>query len=408
MEIEFVSKKNVTNKLSESLKKAVVLRGAVAFWSIDFSFFKQNLVNALNHSESFYCIDICSPTDFDAISSIEIKLEQDKKGNTFFVHLKRKSEHENLLHSKVILMDLPNGEVELWVGSHNSTRFALTGFNIESSMILKFKKGEYPIYNEVIKFLNEVRNENHNNFFSDDRYFYFKALQDAANRKWVEEYLRSEEKLNFDNIFFCRTIKILGEELSSLENKTIIVIGESLKEFQEIEKYGKNIFIHAIEKRNSQAYLYEAKLTARDILDDNYSKDVEFGKRRIGIQDQDIVHLSLNEEFISKVILGKTGFYINIEIKRKIAPDKVIKIYTWEDYSELWEDKSNYSEAISFEHFQQQYMPKFIEEISLFKKSKSIIVPLDQFYYDDSDSMAIGMRQFCFIFKRKIFLIMNS
>ena len=42
-----------------------------------------------------------------------------------------------MLHSKVYYMELPNGDACAFIGSHNMTAFALTGFNGEAAVLLE-------------------------------------------------------------------------------------------------------------------------------------------------------------------------------------------------------------------------------------------------------------------------------
>jgi hypothetical protein len=416
MNIEFVPndlrKRNVQKKLRESLQKAKILRGTVAFWTIDNSFFETALIDVLNHPESFYCVDICPPTNFEAILDIEKELCQDKKARTFFVHLKRKSERDNLFHSKVILMEMPNDEVELWVGSHNFTKSALQGVNIESSIVMKFRKNESPIYNEVLQFLNALKNEIEGNFFSEEKYYYFKALQDAANREWVETCLRNDTNLKFREIFFRRTIKIDGKKIHNILRNTIIIIGDNKEELKEIEKHGKTVFIHATDIDTKEEFIFEGSITARDILDDHYSKDVEFGSRRIGKTYSFSKEIILeSEEVVSREKLGNKGFYINIEVKERIAPNNIIKVYNWEDYRNLWkEDISNgYEYATSYDNFKKGFLPRNIQTIypEIAKAVKHTDLQQDSLVPEIGQSFYENNQKAIYIFKKRIFIIIT-
>jgi HKD family nuclease len=109
------------------LVNCISVKGCVAFWTIGSNYFNnQALVKALKKENSFYCVDIQEPTNIDKIA------EYVKSGvEEIYLHKYRLDPSQynlttNLLHSKVTLFELKNNEIEIWIGSHNLTHYALS------------------------------------------------------------------------------------------------------------------------------------------------------------------------------------------------------------------------------------------------------------------------------------------
>ena len=119
---------NLKLKLEERFINCISFKGCVAFWTIKPDFFSMKaFVRALKKEGSFFCCDIQLPTNIDNI------LAHYKEGvREIYLHKYRQSPDEytqntNLLHSKALLFQLDELNVEIWVGSHNFTRYAIEG-----------------------------------------------------------------------------------------------------------------------------------------------------------------------------------------------------------------------------------------------------------------------------------------
>lgn len=395
MTIEFVSNdfsnRSVKERLKESLENTEILRGAVAFWTIDDNYFGDALVNALNHNDSFYCVDVSSPTDFDAIRKIDKKLNLTP---AFHVHCKRfepsKGVRENLLHSKIIVMDKFDGSAEIWVGSHNFTKYALSGINIESSVVIHFDANEAnsDFKNNIISFLESVKRSPNTYPFNENSYYYFMALQDAARINWIKEYLKIQ--LNMDlgkEIEFCRTIEIKGKDLDKLDNSTIIVIGDDEKELSDIEGFSTKIIVHAHNDDGTEIF-YRGYLRSRDRIDTKFSKDVQFGERRIGRKKSKKHNVFLEGVgVIKQTDLEEKGFYVNIQITQKIDFDNKIFVYSHPNFKDLWEQETKGNNEIfvpkPLNDFQKNFLPKLLYKVSketILKDDIQANIALELFY----------------------------
>lgn len=134
---------NIKLRLEELFTNCQYIKGCVAFWTIDIDFFSfKAFARALTKPNSFFCSDIQSPTNIDNI------LEYSKYGvNEIYLHRFRQPPldytlNTNLLHSKILLFQLNDIDAEIWVGSHNFTKYALEGLNLEASITIKCKKSD--------------------------------------------------------------------------------------------------------------------------------------------------------------------------------------------------------------------------------------------------------------------------
>lgn len=385
MTIEFIpndfSNRNVKERLKKSLEQTKILRGAVAFWTIDKNYFGQALIDALNHEESFYCVDVSSPTDFDAILKIHEKLDLIP---AFHVHCKRiepeQGIREHLMHSKTIVMDKSNGSTEIWIGSHNFTNYALSGINIESSLIIQIEPNEASDFKDkIIRFLVDIKSKS--TPFDETSYYYFVALQDAAKTIWLKKYLSKlfesdSDAIVLDNeIEFYKTLELQGKDLDKLVGETIIVLGKNKEELKDLKKGSQKIVIHGI-GQNDEDFLYEAEIRASDVIDDNFSKDVQFKNRRVGRKNGSKIILGDTKEDVAEQKLKSEAFYINIKIIGKFHSDKNIFVFSNPDLTKLWKSKEkskrkNQADSKAFEvvepygldDFQKQFLPKMIYQV---------------------------------------------
>ena len=143
MEIKLITQSEIKDELKKIVKDAEVIKGTVAYWTWDDSFieteFGTNYFQALNNKDSFFCIDISSPTtNIDNVATCA------RKANNFFIfsyRLKNKKKSDegdiSLLHSKIIYIKTLECHFVI-IGSHNNTKSAYNGINMEHSVLIKF------------------------------------------------------------------------------------------------------------------------------------------------------------------------------------------------------------------------------------------------------------------------------
>lgn len=162
--------KSVKPRLKELIKQAECLQMSVAYWTINKNYFyfsdKEDnyLVNLLTKKDSFACIDISLPTNVSNVCEIAAQTDTLYFYTRSFskVNSQGQTPHmvNHLLHSKILLFDLPNEQASIWIGSHNWTDRALSGINIETSLEILVNRND-KIYKEVKQLLADIKNQCH-------------------------------------------------------------------------------------------------------------------------------------------------------------------------------------------------------------------------------------------------------
>lgn len=307
--IPTVQKSSIKQRLKESLCKCENVKGAVAYWTIDTDFIKE-LALALNRENSYYCIDLHSPTNIDYLANFK------RSGSNIFLHnyeikqnsenyeLKDKKKVSYLLHSKIILFEMPDNNVEIWLGSHNFTQRAILGVNIESSFIFKSKK-DSKIYKDVLDYLTFIK-DNCIVFDVNDVDFYKKlqGQQEEDSAKWVLELVGK----NVDNLVEEKTIQLLGVGNND--------IGDTL---------GKEIIIQVLDVDNGKEYIYEAKIIQAGEIDPQNPKslEIEFSARRYAVRGLDRIPYLKQEKEIDSTILREHKYFIILEVTKIVIGHKI-------------------------------------------------------------------------------------
>jgi hypothetical protein len=164
LSIEFIPKicsRNATQRFEESLRKCLHLKSASAYCvRIPLSNKAESILIKKLSNEGFLCSDISEPTNIDWLHYLS------KEGSNIYLHIARPVAErvpgelttgmpDHLMHSKMILFEMED-YAEAWVGSHNWTRRAFDGPNIEISLILKIKKHSL-IYYQCLDVLSHIK-----------------------------------------------------------------------------------------------------------------------------------------------------------------------------------------------------------------------------------------------------------
>ncbi len=151
--------RNIIPRLNQTIEVAKALYASVAYWTIGTGILHPRLQQLLKHRPSFCCVDLHFPTNIDKILTL-----YDDGAHELFLYMRKVTNssetrlHRHLLHTKLLLFDLSNGQAELWVGSHNFTLQALQGANREASVIIPLPQNS-PLYVQAKDYLLAIRNE---------------------------------------------------------------------------------------------------------------------------------------------------------------------------------------------------------------------------------------------------------
>jgi hypothetical protein len=162
------------NIFEQALAKYDSVKVANAFATIPFGFLSANFVNKLANPDSFLVADIHAPTNIDNLGDFNTAGCQIH----LFLWAVRKNERNGtignqLMHAKLWLFK-KGSERMLICGSHNLTKFALTGLNFEGSVVVEGDASE-PIFSQVETYLDGIKKWSTR--FQNSDIWYYKLLQ---------------------------------------------------------------------------------------------------------------------------------------------------------------------------------------------------------------------------------------
>lgn len=139
---------DVLDALHAELREGVRLRAAVAYAS-GYEGLGLALLAKRTGNDGYLCVDIRKPTNLEWLLALH------QAGGRVRLNLRRAVDGngdpklpEGLLHSKMLLIDHSDAPAALWVGSHNWSRRALTGPNVESSLTVRLT-ADSDLYHEA-------------------------------------------------------------------------------------------------------------------------------------------------------------------------------------------------------------------------------------------------------------------
>jgi hypothetical protein len=285
---------NYKQRLEEISIKAKSVIGLVAFWTISYDDLP-SFINLLKDQNSFMCVDPTNPTDIEIL----FDLGQDNCNlNVYSYQVYAFESTDGLLHSKVMLFDIDEEYAELWIGSHNLTKRAINGINVEHSLIIKLKKNT-ELYKEIRDQILLIRTK------------YCVSIKD-----YVPPELLPEDVLI-----------IYGERMDELQSEGLIMIlyedmSEAIKYFE------RDFYVLAIEVSNNSKYLYKVRLHQSGELNNSVfrSTDIQFGRRRYGEKAYGTETFLKLEDEIHDYQIKKYRYFNNISVLNMITRFEVMNV----------------------------------------------------------------------------------
>jgi hypothetical protein len=233
---------DVLTRLNRTIEQAQKVRAVIAYWCVKPDVVNPTLIRRLS-GDGFLCVDFHLPTDIDILG------EMKASGANVFLHLLHPNPQpgdlrirmpEYLLHPKILLCDLSDGSAELWVGSHNWTARALSGLNIEASLILRLER-EGPLYGEVERFLEDARSLCEPFDLSSASYYKWLQGQAGGDSVWV--------------------LEVQGKLAPELSGTRVTVFETSEAEYKNLRNVDKDLMLSALAVPDGEEHLYQATIT---------------------------------------------------------------------------------------------------------------------------------------------------
>lgn len=289
----------VIDRLIDLVNRAERMRGLLAFWTLAAEELGPNLPHVLANG-GFLCLDIHRPTDIDRLDDLN------KAGAPIYLYLYDLSGQTeqpgtiglppHLMHAKTLLFDMPDGTSVLWTGSHNGTRRALHGLNIEMSVLLTLDRSS-TVYRDAERFVEEVRARCDR--FQSSLCSYYRWLQgDDASTPIIE----LEDGLD-----------------APITQTTITVFGIKASELSEIKTVDKEILVSLTSNRSGATRIYNAT-----VANTGHMGGIQFDPCRYAYRDGKALPVLQPHGPVPAVILKKSSYFASLTLNRLLPPNTVV------------------------------------------------------------------------------------
>lgn len=303
--------RSIHQQLDATIKQARQLYGAVAYWTVGPAVLHHRLVDLLKQPESFCCVDLHLPTDVDKLNEFyrqgahQLYVQCHEVRQRGERHL-----HRHLLHTKLLLFDLPDGQAELWVGSYNFTKQALLGANREASIVLPISQ-QSDLYGQVREYLEAIRNDAHCHRFNPARLDDYKKLQGLPEDEPEPE---------------CYVLPVAwhSNRMPKLTNQTLLLLGHDPDErrlLAQIDGTNAPIVVRAYDLSTGNITHYGATIQNQGAIDRAVpsSYDLAFGQRHLAIRPHDTLpYVAPQEHPLPSHELREFRFWANLLILKQL------------------------------------------------------------------------------------------
>lgn len=289
---------DVLDDLHDGIASGTRLRAAVAYTS-GYDEVDIGLLASRTRNNGHLCVDIRKPTNLDWL------LELHNAGGNVRLNLRKPLDGygepklpEGLLHSKMLLIDRHDGHAEVWVGSHNWSRRALTGPNIETTLVTEARKGSH-LYHQVESTLEWIANVCAP---------FDPALMDVYRR------LQGEDTSDGEKGYLLR---LYSEDVDSLDEEAVTVFGTNVDDLRQLPDVGNGLRVELTELgRRETKTLYEARVLHRGLLGgaDGQAGGISFtarryadrmGRRRARLHEKDE---------LPEGVIDRSGYFATVQI----------------------------------------------------------------------------------------------
>jgi hypothetical protein len=292
---------SIHRALRASLSKRALLQGAVAYWTVPDGLLGNKVSPALKHESAFMCVDIHLPTDIDALADLarsgaHVRLFCEEIAT--YADSGRK-EPPCLLHPKMLLFWSPDKTAELWVGSHNWTRRAIFGLNVEYSVVLTLKDTSR-LFCEAAEYLQQIKTICEP--FDLGRVEYYKELQKNIDERTVP------------------VIEVEARGADRLGQLEVTIFGTDARDLKELGTVRRKAFLSATENDGNEAeFLYPASITQVGELNSSNptAGKLSFSPRRYAYRVGRRFPELLTPQEIGSSVLSGAQYYVTLELQER-------------------------------------------------------------------------------------------
>jgi len=257
------SPSSVKTALTAALSHATRLQAGIGYWTIGPALLGLDLVRAAGDEHGFVCVDLHPPTEVDALAELT------RQGARVYVYYEDiptyteqgRKEPPALLHAKMLLFWEKDGTAELWVGSHNWTKRALLGLNVEASLVVRLEQTS-PLFAAASDYLAHMR-----------------AVAEPFDVAKVDAYKQLQRKMTNGQ---TPVIELEAEDGALASNTTITVFGTDRKDLTRLGTVRREVHVALLDPRTDAQSLYPATILHSGLLpaSDASAGGISFSARR--------------------------------------------------------------------------------------------------------------------------------
>lgn len=291
------SPSSVREALTAALSRCARLQAGIGYWTIDPALLGPGLVQALQHESGFACVDLHPPTEVDALAALA---SQGGRVHVYYEDIptytdQGRKEPPCLLHAKMLLFWASDGTAELWVGSHNWTKRAILGLNVEASLIVRLKDSS-PLFAAASDYLARM-----------------KAISEAFDVAKVDFYKQVQRKLSQR---LSPVMELEAEDGASASNTTITVFGTDLEDLRRLGTVRREIHVALLDPKSSAQCLYPATILHSGLLaaSDAAAGGISFTPRRVAYRQGQ--HLAALQPAgpVDQAVLNTAEYFVTVRL----------------------------------------------------------------------------------------------
>jgi hypothetical protein len=257
------SPSSVKAALSTALSRATRLQAGIGYWTIDSALLGPDLVRAIQHENGFVCVDLHPPTEVDALAAMAT---QGARVHVYYEDIptytdQGRKEPPALLHAKMLLFWGKDGTAELWVGSHNWTKRALLGLNVEASLVVR------------------LRDTSALFAAASDYLAHMKGIAEPFDVAKVDVYKSLQRRMTSG---LTPVIELEAEDGASASDTTITVFGTDRSDLKKLGTVRREIHVALLDPRTDAQFLFPATILHSGLLpaSDAAAGGISFSPRR--------------------------------------------------------------------------------------------------------------------------------
>jgi hypothetical protein len=291
------SPSGVREALTAALSRSARLQAGIGYWTIDPALLAPGLVQALQHDSGFVCVDLHPPTEVEALATLA---SQGGRVHVYYEDIPTytdpgRKEPPCLLHAKMLLFWANDGTAELWVGSHNWTKRAILGLNVEASLVVRLKDSS-PLFAAASDYLARM-----------------KAIAEPFDVARVDFYKQLQRRMTNG---LTPVMELEAEDGASASDTTITVFGTDRKDLAKLGTVRREIHVALLDRTSSAQCVYPATILHSGLLaaSDAAAGGISFTPRRVAYrQGQQLAALQPAGP-VDQAVLNTAEYFVTVRL----------------------------------------------------------------------------------------------